>query len=63
MSKIKLMRKKISIYILVVITVQLIIGLHACRSVQLLTLAVSDQQVHWMMMIVLDCLFSLHSTS
>jgi hypothetical protein len=65
MSKIKLMRKNNSIYILVVITVQLIIGLHACKSVQLLTLAVSDQQAHCMMMMamVLDCLFSLPSTS
>jgi hypothetical protein len=50
---------------LVVITVQLIIGLHACKSVQLLTLAVSDQQAHCMMMMamVLECLFSLPSTS
>ncbi len=68
MSKIKLMRKNNSIYILVVITIQLIIGLHACRSVQLLTLAASDQQAYcvmmmMMMMMVLDCLFSLPSTS
>jgi hypothetical protein len=43
MSKIKLMRKNNSIYILVVITIQLIIYRAACMQIGTITIACSDR--------------------